>query len=81
MLIYEVHLASWMRGENNRLLTYRELAPKLAEHVKRLGFTHVELLPVQEHPFGGSWGYQVGGYFAPTSRHGTPDDFRHFVDT
>ena len=81
MLIYEVHLASWMRGDNNRLLTYRELAPKLAEHVKRLGFSHVELLPVQEHPFGGSWGYQVGGYFAPTSRHGTPDDFRHFVDT
>ena len=81
MLVYEVHLASWMRGEHNRLLTYRELAPRLAEHVKRMGFTHVELLPVLEHPFGGSWGYQVGGYFAPTSRHGTPDDFRAFVDT
>ena len=81
MLVYEVHLASWMRGEENRLLTYRELAPKLAAHVARLGFTHVELLPVQEHPFGGSWGYQVGGYYAPTSRHGTPDDFRFFVDT
>ena len=81
MLVYEVHLGSWMRGEHNRLLTYRELAPRLAEHVTRMGFTHVELLPVLEHPFGGSWGYQVGGYFAPTSRHGTPDDFRAFVDT
>jgi 1,4-alpha-glucan branching enzyme len=81
MLVYEVHLASWMRGEGNRVLTYREIAPLLAEHVKRLGFTHIELLPVQEHPFGGSWGYQVGGYFAPTSRHGSPDDFRSFVDT
>ncbi len=81
MLVYEVHLASWMRGEHNRLLTYCELAPRLAEHVKRMGFTHVELLPVLEHPFVGSWGYQVGGYFAPTSRHGTPDDFRAFVDT
>lgn len=80
MLVYEVHLSSWMRGEGNRLLTYRELAPRLAAHVTRMGFTHVELLPVLEHPFGGSWGYQVGGYFAPTSRHGTPDDFRAFVD-
>jgi 1,4-alpha-glucan branching enzyme len=77
MLVYEVHLGSWMRGEHNRLLTYRELAPRLAEHVKRMGFTHVELLPVLEHPFGGSWGYQVGGYFAPTSRHGSPDPCRH----
>ena len=81
MLVYEVHLASWIRGEQNSLLTYTEIAPKLAEHVKRLGFTHIELMPVQEHPFGGSWGYQVGGYYAPTSRHGTPDDFRSFVDT
>jgi 1,4-alpha-glucan branching enzyme len=81
MLVYEVHLASWIRGAGNRILTYRELAPLLAAHVKRLGFTHIELLPVQEHPFGGSWGYQVGGYFAPTSRHGSPDDFRAFVDT
>ncbi len=80
MLVYEVHLSSWMRGEGNRMLTYRELAPRLAEHVRSLGFTHIELLPVQEHPFGGSWGYQVGGYFAPTGRHGTPDDFRYFVD-
>ncbi len=81
MLVYEVHLSSWMRGEHNRLLSYTELAPRLAEHCRRLGFTHVELLPVLEHPFGGSWGYQVGGYFAPTSRHGSPDEFRAFVDT
>ena len=81
MNVYEVHLGSWMRGEDDRTLSYGELAPRLAAHVKRLGFTHVELLPIQEHPFGGSWGYQVGGYFAPTSRHGTPDDFRAFVDT
>jgi 1,4-alpha-glucan branching enzyme len=81
MIAYEVHLGSWLRGEDNRTLTYREIAPKLAEHVRRLGFTHVELMPVQEHPFGGSWGYQVGGYFAPTSRFGTPDDFRFLVDT
>jgi len=81
MIVYEVHLGSWLRGEDNRVLSYGEIAPKLAEHVRRLGFTHVELLPVQEHPFGGSWGYQVGGYYAPTSRFGSPDDFRHLVDT
>ncbi len=83
MLIYEVHLGSWMRvaTEENRSLTYREIAPRLAEHCTRLGFTHIELLPVLEHPFGGSWGYQVGGYYAPTSRYGSPDDFRFFVDT
>ena len=81
MLVYEVHLGSWMRGENNRTLTYGEIAPQLADHVRRLGFTHVELLPVQEHPFGGSWGYQVGGYYAPTSRFGSPDEFRFLVDT
>jgi 1,4-alpha-glucan branching enzyme len=83
MLVYEVHLASWARvpEEDNRSLTYREIAPRLAAHVKKLGFTHVELLPVLEHPFGGSWGYQVSNYYAPTSRHGTPDDFRYFVDT
>jgi len=83
MLVYEVHLASWARvpEENNRALSYREIAPRLAEHVKMLGFTHIELLPVLEHPFGGSWGYQVSGYYAPTSRHGSPDDFRFFVDT
>ncbi len=83
MLVYEVHLGSWARvpEEGNRWLTYREIAPRLAEHVKQLGFTHVELLPVMEHPFYGSWGYQVSGYFAPTSRYGTPEDFRFFVDT
>ncbi len=80
--IYEVHLGSWMRvpEEGFRPLSYRELAPRLAEHVKRLGFTHVEFLPVMEHPFFGSWGYQITGYFAPTSRYGTPQDFMHLVD-
>jgi 1,4-alpha-glucan branching enzyme len=82
MAIYEVHLGSWARvpEEGNRSLSYRELAPKLVAHVQRLGFTHLELLPVMEHPFTGSWGYQVSGYYAPTARHGTPDDLRHFVD-
>jgi 1,4-alpha-glucan branching enzyme len=81
-LIYEVHLGSWARipEEGDRFLGYREIAPRLAQHVKQLGFTHIELLPVMEHPFYGSWGYQVSGYFAPTSRYGTPDDFRAFVD-
>jgi 1,4-alpha-glucan branching enzyme len=83
VLIYEAHLASWARvpEEGNRSLTYREIAPRLAAHVKALGFTHVELLPVSEHPYGGSWGYQVSGYYAPTSRFGKPDDFRYLVDT
>ncbi|NVM21612.1 MAG: 1,4-alpha-glucan branching enzyme, partial [Desulfobacterales bacterium] len=83
MAVYEVHLGSWMRmsEEQNRWLTYRELAPRLVEHVKKFGFTHVELLPVAEHPFDASWGYQVAGYYAPTSRFGTPDDFKYFVDT
>jgi len=80
---YEVHLGSWMRipEEGNRWLTYRELAPRLADYVHHLGFTHVEFLPVSEHPFDGSWGYQTIGYYAPTSRFGTPDDFRFLVDT
>jgi 1,4-alpha-glucan branching enzyme len=80
--IYEVHLGSWMRNpeEGNRWLTYRELAPKLAEYVREMGFTHVELLPVSEHPLDASWGYQAIGYFAPTSRFGTPQDFMYFVD-
>ena len=78
--IYEVHLESWMRGPDNRWLTYRELAEKLVEYARRMGYTHLELLPVMEHPFSGSWGYQVTGYYAPTSRFGTPDDFRFFVD-
>ncbi len=81
--IYEVHLGSWMRvaEEENRWLTYRELAPKLAQYVAEMGFTHVELLPVTEHPFDGSWGYQTVGYYAPTSRFGTPQDFMFLVDT
>jgi 1,4-alpha-glucan branching enzyme len=79
--IYEVHLGSWRRNvEEDRPLTYRELAEPLAEHVNRSGFSHVELMPVMEHPFGGSWGYQVTGYFAPTSRFGSPQDFMYLVD-
>ena len=80
--IYEVHLGSWRRvpEENNRSLTYRELAPRLADYLNDLGFTHVQLMPVMEHPFTGSWGYQVTGYFAPTARYGSPDDFRFLID-
>jgi 1,4-alpha-glucan branching enzyme len=80
--VYEVHLGSWMRvpEEGNRWLSYRELAPKLADYVRHVGFTHVEFLPVSEHPFDGSWGYQTVGYFAPTSRFGTPQDFMYLVD-
>ena len=80
--VYEVHLGSWMRvpEEDNRWLTYRELAPRLADYAHRLGFTHVEFMPVMEHPFYGSWGYQVTGFFAPTSRYGTPQDFMFLVD-
>jgi 1,4-alpha-glucan branching enzyme len=80
--IYEVHLGSWRRvlEEHNRFLTYRELAHQLADYASELGFTHVELLPVMEHPFYGSWGYQVTGYFAPSSRYGTPQDFMYFVE-
>jgi 1,4-alpha-glucan branching enzyme len=82
MSIYEVHLGSWRRvpEEENRPLTYRELADQLVPYVKDLGFTHIELLPVLEHPYSGSWGYQVIGFFAPTSRHGSPADFKYFVD-
>src|ERR1035437_6585767 len=79
--IYEVHLESWLRGPHGEVLTYRELAVKLVDYVKQLGFTHIELLPIMEYPFSGSWGYQVIGYFAPTSRFGTPDDFQFFVDS
>ena len=78
--IYEVHLGSWRRDEGDRVLSYRELATPLADHVADLGFTHVELLPITEHPFYGSWGYQTTGYFAPTSRYGTPQDFMFLVD-
>jgi 1,4-alpha-glucan branching enzyme len=80
--IYEVHLGSWMRvpHEGDRWMTYGEIAPRLAEYCGRMGYTHVELLPITEHPLDESWGYQVAGHFAPTSRHGTPGDFMHFVD-
>ncbi|MBN2452790.1 MAG: 1,4-alpha-glucan branching protein GlgB [Candidatus Omnitrophica bacterium] len=80
--VYEVHLGSWRRvpEEGGRPLTYRELAPALAAYAREMGFTHVEFLPVMEHPFYGSWGYQITGYFAPTSRYGTPQDFMYLVD-
>ena len=80
--IYEVHLGSWMRlaEQDNRWLTYRELAAELAEYVQQMGYTHVQFLPVMEHPFYGSWGYQTRGYFAPTSRYGTPQDFMYLID-
>ena len=80
--VYEVHLGSWMRdpAQPERMLGYRELAPILAEYVARMGFNFVELLPIMEHPFYGSWGYQTTGYFAPTSRHGTPQDFMYLID-
>ncbi len=80
MSIYEVHLGSWMRGEGNRMLGYRELAPRLIEYLQRMNFTHVEFLPVMEHPFYGSWGYQVTGYFAPTARYGTPQDLMFLIE-
>ena len=95
LAIYELHPGSWRRRqpdppedphhppppeEHDPLLNYRELAPLVVEHVKQLGFNAIELLPISEHPFSGSWGYQVSGYYAPTSRHGSPDDFRFFVD-
>jgi 1,4-alpha-glucan branching enzyme len=82
MSTYEVHLGSWMRvPDEGGFLTYADLAPRLAEYCVRLGFTHVELLPIMEHPFYGSWGYQTTGYFAPTSRYGTPQEFMALVDT
>jgi 1,4-alpha-glucan branching enzyme len=82
MIVYELHLGSWARvpEDNHRYLTYREIAPRLIEHCKKFGFTHIELMPIAEHAYYPSWGYQVTGYFAPTSRYGSPDDFRAFVD-
>jgi len=82
MSVYEMHLGSWRRvpEEENRSLSYHELAPQLADYVQRMGFTHVEFLPVMEHPFYGSWGYEVTGYFAPTSRYGAPQDFMYLID-
>jgi len=82
MSVYEMHLGSWRRvpEEWNRPLKYRELAPLLADYVLEMGFTHVEFMPVMEHPFGGSWGYQVSAYYSPTARYGTPDDFKYLVD-
>src|ERR1700730_4942796 len=80
--VYEMHLGSWRRvpEEGNRPLTYRELAAQLVEYLRDVGFTHVEFLPVMEHPFTGSWGYETTGYYAPTARYGSPDDFRYLVD-
>lgn len=80
MSVYEMHLGSWRRGWAGEFLNYREIAHQLVDYIKPLGFTHVEVLPVSEHPFDDSWGYQTTGYFAPTSRFGSPDDFRYFVD-
>ncbi|MFZ4537500.1 1,4-alpha-glucan branching protein GlgB [Propionivibrio sp.] len=80
MSVYEVHLGSWQRDQEGEFLNYREVAHRLVDYVKDMGFTHIELMPITEHPYDPSWGYQTTGYFAPTSRFGNPDDFRYFVD-
>ena len=80
MSIYELHLGSWQRGPEGEMLNYRDLAHRLVDYVKDMGFSHIELLPITEHPYDKSWGYQATGYYAPTSRFGSPDDFRYFVD-
>ncbi len=80
MSIYEVHLGSWQRGPEGEFLNYCDLAKRLVDYVTKMGFSHIELLPITEHPFDGSWGYQTTGYYAPSSRYGSPNDFRYFVD-
>ena len=80
MSVYELHLGSWQRGQEGELLNYREAAHRLVDYAKEMGFTHIELMPITEHPYDLSWGYQTTGYFAPTSRFGKPDDFRYFID-